>query len=42
MGVQAVVTIADDLASARWVAEAAEWDDRVYGAVALHPTRAGA
>lgn len=42
VGVQAVVTIADDLASARWVAEAAEWDDRVYGAVALHPTRAGA
>ena len=41
VGVQAVVTIADDLASARWVAEAAEWDDRVYGAVALHPTRAG-
>jgi TatD DNase family protein len=41
-GVQAVVTIADDLASARWVAGAGEWDDRVYGAVALHPTRADA
>jgi TatD DNase family protein len=42
VGVQAVVTIADDLASARWVAGASEWDDRVYGAVALHPTRADA
>ena len=41
-GVQAVVTIADDLASARWVARASEWDHRVYGAVALHPTRADA
>ena len=42
VGVQAVVTIADDLASARWVARAGEWDDRLYGAVALHPTRADA
>jgi TatD DNase family protein len=42
VGVHAVVTIADDLASARWVTQAAEWDDRVYAAVALHPTRAGA
>lgn len=41
VGVQAMVTIADDLASAHWVAAAAEWDDRVYAAVALHPTRAG-
>ena len=41
-GVQAVVTIADDLESARWVAEAADWDPRVYAAVALHPTRANA
>jgi TatD DNase family protein len=40
VGVRAVVTIADDLASARWVTEAAEWDPRVYAAVALHPTRA--
>ena len=40
VGVRAVVTIADDLDSARWVTEAAEWDDRVYAAVALHPTRA--
>ncbi|BBX00749.1 deoxyribonuclease [Mycolicibacterium moriokaense] len=42
VGVQAVVTIADDLASARWVAEAADADPRVYAAVALHPTRANA
>jgi TatD DNase family protein len=42
VGVVAVVTIADDLASARWVTEAAEWDPRVYAAVALHPTRANA
>lgn len=41
-GVCAVVTIADDLDSARWVAAAADWDERVYAAVALHPTRAGA
>lgn len=40
-GVVAVVTVADDLASARWVTRAAEWDPRVYAAVALHPTRAG-
>ncbi|WP_156658009.1 TatD family hydrolase [Mycobacterium kyorinense] len=42
VGVQAVVTIADDMDSARWVTRAAEWDERVYAAVALHPTRAGA
>jgi len=42
VGVGAVVTIADDLASARWVTRAAEWDPRVYAAVALHPTRADA
>jgi TatD DNase family protein len=42
VGVQAVVTIADDLESARWVTEAADWDPRVYAAVALHPTRASA
>ncbi|BBY05383.1 TatD family hydrolase [Mycobacterium noviomagense] len=40
VGVTAVVTIADDLGSARWVTRAAEWDPRVYAAVALHPTRA--
>jgi TatD DNase family protein len=42
VGVQTVVTIADDLVSARWVTQAAEWDPRVYAAVALHPTRANA
>ena len=41
-GVAAVVTIADDLEAARWAAQAADWDPRVYAAVALHPTRAGA
>lgn len=41
-GVEAVVTVADDLDSARWVTRAADWDSRVYAAVALHPTRAGA
>jgi TatD DNase family protein len=42
VGVTAVVTIADDLASARWATQAADWDPRVYAAVALHPTRADA
>ena len=42
VGVSAVVTIADDLASATWAADAADWDSRVYAAVALHPTRANA
>jgi TatD DNase family protein len=42
VGVETVVTIADDLDSARWVTRAAEWDPRVYAAVALHPTRANA
>ena len=42
VGVQAVVTVADDLDSARWVTQAADSDPRVYAAVALHPTRAGA
>lgn len=41
-GVQAAVTVADDLASARWVTQAADADERVYAAVALHPTRADA
>ena len=40
VGVVAIVTVADDLQSARWVTRAAEWDPRVYAAVALHPTRA--
>ncbi|BBX42190.1 hypothetical protein MSIM_36410 [Mycobacterium simiae] len=42
VGVGAAVTIADDLDSARWVLRAADWDPRVYAAVALHPTRADA
>jgi TatD DNase family protein len=42
VGVTAVVTIADDLAAARWATQAADWDPRVYAAVALHPTRADA
>lgn len=42
VGVGAVVTIADDLASAAWATRAADWDPRVYAAVALHPTRADA
>ena len=42
VGVRPAVTIADDLDSARWAAQATEWDDRVYAAVALHPTRADA
>ncbi|TXI42687.1 MAG: YchF/TatD family DNA exonuclease, partial [Mycobacterium sp.] len=36
------VTIADDLDAARWAVQAADWDPRVYAAVALHPTRADA
>ncbi|MGH3794639.1 MAG: TatD family hydrolase [Pseudonocardiaceae bacterium] len=39
VGVSAAVTVADDMGSARWVAEAACWDDRLFAAVALHPTR---
>lgn len=42
VGVSTVVTIADDLDSATWAVSAAEWDSRVYAAVALHPTRANA
>jgi TatD DNase family protein len=42
VGVGCVVTIADDLDAARWAVKAAEWDSRVYAAVALHPTRADA
>jgi TatD DNase family protein len=40
VGVTTVVTIADDMQSAQWAVRAAEWDPRVYAAVALHPTRA--
>ncbi len=39
-GVDRVVTVADDIDSARWVVDASTWDDRVFAAVALHPTRA--
>lgn len=38
-GVEAVVTTADDLDSARWAAWAADADPRVFAAVGLHPTR---
>lgn len=38
-GVGAMVTTADDLASARWAAWAAGTDPRVFAAVGLHPTR---
>ena len=40
VGVRQVVTVADDLASARWAATAALWHPDLYAAVALHPTRA--
>ncbi len=39
VGVTRAVTVADDLPSARWVVRAAHWDERVFAAVALHPTR---
>lgn len=42
VGVGRVVTVADDLAAARWAAEAAGWDERVFAAVAVHPTRTAA
>ncbi|HEX3778978.1 MAG TPA: TatD family hydrolase [Pseudonocardiaceae bacterium] len=38
-GVTRVVTVADDMPSARWAAQAATWDPRVFAAVAVHPTR---
>ncbi|MFC4002748.1 TatD family hydrolase [Prauserella oleivorans] len=38
-GIERVVTVADDLAAARWAAEASTWDDRVFAACAVHPTR---
>lgn len=41
VGVGAVVTVADDMVDARWAVAAAEWDERAYAAVALHPTHAG-
>jgi TatD DNase family protein len=42
VGVEKVVTIADDLEAAEWAVAAAHADPRVYAAVALHPTRADA
>jgi TatD DNase family protein len=42
VGVRRIVTVADDLGSARWVVGAAAADPDVYAAVALHPTRANA
>jgi TatD DNase family protein len=39
VGVTRVVTVADDLDSARWAAEAATWHPGVVAAIALHPTR---
>ncbi|MEU1208218.1 TatD family hydrolase [Nocardia sp. NPDC005825] len=39
-GVRELVTVADDLEAARFAVRAANWNDRVYAAVALHPTRA--
>ncbi|MEV0945489.1 TatD family hydrolase [Rhodococcus sp. NPDC049939] len=40
VGVERVVTVADDLEAARFAVDAANWDPRVYAAVAIHPTRA--
>jgi TatD DNase family protein len=42
VGVSAVVTVADDMAAARWVVQASTWDNRVFAATALHPTRTAA
>ncbi|MBD0862179.1 TatD family hydrolase, partial [Gordonia sp. zg691] len=40
-GVPMSPPVADDMVDARWAVAAAEWDDRVYAAVALHPMHAG-
>ena len=40
VGVGRVVTVADELAAARFAVDAANWDPRVYAATAIHPTRA--
>ncbi|MCE3551290.1 TatD family hydrolase [Pseudonocardia sp. RS11V-5] len=42
VGVARAVTVADDLAAARWAVQASHWDERVVAAVALHPTRTAA
>lgn len=39
-GVGRVVTVADDIVAARWAVAASEMDDRIFAAVAIHPTRA--
>ncbi|MFW0786917.1 TatD family hydrolase [Gordonia sp. CPCC 206044] len=41
VGVEAVVTVADDMVDARWAMDAARWDTRAFAAVALHPMHAG-
>ena len=40
-GIDRVVTVADDIAAAQWAVQAATWDERVFAAVAVHPTRTG-
>ncbi|MEE2031568.1 TatD family hydrolase [Rhodococcus chondri] len=40
VGVGRIVTVADDLEAARFAVQAAHWDERVFAAVAIHPTRA--
>ncbi|WP_248490913.1 TatD family hydrolase [Tsukamurella sp. PLM1] len=40
VGVDRVVTVACDLDQARYVIDASRWDERVFAAVALHPTDA--
>lgn len=40
VGVETIVTVADDLAAAELASTLAHWDDRVFAAAALHPTRA--
>ncbi|MFD3810504.1 TatD family hydrolase [Rhodococcus sp. NPDC058639] len=40
VGVGRVVTVADDLDAAKFAVRAANWDERVFAAVAIHPTRA--
>lgn len=42
VGVERIVTVADDLAAAQFAVDAAHWDERVFAAVAIHPTRANA
>ncbi|AUH69765.1 MULTISPECIES: TatD family hydrolase [Gordonia] len=40
VGVEQVVTVADDMVDARWAVAAAHWDRRAFAAVGLHPTHA--